>query len=151
MTNYKQTQYGLFIIAFSVLISAFIGYSYYYQLGDKPLPLTVTLLLIGVLILSLITFYKLTIRIDKEKITATFGFGIIKKTMLLSEIDKDSIEKVIMPWYVGIGIRITSKGTLYNVKTGATILIKNKQQTKTFLVGTDDFEGIKTALDKLMI
>jgi hypothetical protein len=151
MPSYEKTQYGLFIIAFSLIISIFIGYSYYYQLGEKPLPLTVTLLLIGVLILSLITFYKLTIRIDKEKITATFGFGIIKKTMLLSEIDKNSIEKVIMPWYVGIGIRITPKGTLYNVKTGDAILIKNKQQTKTFLVGTDDFKNIKTVLDKLMI
>ena len=149
MTIYQKTQYGYFIIAFSLIISILIGFSHYYQLSEKPLPLTASILLIGFLMLSMLTFYKLTIHINQEKITATFGLGIIKKTMLLSEIDKNSIEKVSMPWYVGIGIRITPKGTLYNVKIGDSIFINNKQQTKTFLVGTDDFEGIKTALDKL--
>ena len=91
-------------------------------------------------------FYKLTITIDDEKFTATFGIGWIKKTILLKNIDTKTIEKVIFPWYIGIGIRLTNKGWLWNTKVGESIYFKSKNKFHHYLFGTADYEKIKKVL-----
>ncbi len=93
---------------------------------------------------SYLLFYKLTITIDKDKIEAKLGIGLLKRSMKIKEIDYNTIEKIKVPAYYGIGIRLTPFGWLYNVKTGNAIKLKSK--SKTFFVGTEDFETINTIL-----
>ena len=82
-----------------------------------------------------------------KKIEAKFGIGLIKRSLLLSEIDYSTIEEIKIPAVYGIGIRITPHGTLYNVKIGNAIKIKS--HNKTFLVGTDEYTRIKNTLLEL--
>ena len=144
MKTYKKTQYGIFLSLFLAIIALAVFYAYYFQIGSKPIPLIPAVIVLFIFVLSILLFYKLTILIDTEKITATFGIGFIKKSVLIKDIDISSIEKVKMPWYLGIGIRLTAKGWLWNVKVGDSIYFKTK--INTFLVGTDDFDTIKNIL-----
>ncbi len=148
MIKYKNTQYGIFLNLFMFAIIVFIFYGYYNQLGNKPIPLIPTILIVALFVFIILLFYKLTITIDDEKFTAIFGIGLIKKSILLKDIDLNSIEKLKMPWYVGIGIRMTKKGWLWNVKVGDSLYLKTKDSKKVFLVGTDDFEEIKKILNQ---
>ena len=148
--TYQKTTYGYFIaILFGMIVLLTLA-SAYYQLGNKPIPMNVTIFLAVFFFIISLNFYKvtITITINENSIVAKFGIGLFKKTMMLSEIDKTSVKIVQFPWYTGIGIRLTSEGTLYNVRVGMAILIKNKKHTKTFLVGTDDALAIKEILSK---
>jgi len=103
-----------------------------------------------ILVITLIVFSRLTITINKEKISGFFGFKIFRQKMLLSEIDRNTIEVIKAPLYYGVGLRFTPKGTLYNTKPGSAIRFKSKDGSKTFFVGTDDAEKIKDILLKLL-
>jgi hypothetical protein len=133
---YNKSQYSFLIILIIVCISVFIVVS----------KMTDTILSLVLLNYILLLFHKLTITIDEEKITAKFAFGIIKKSVKLADIDFNTIEKIKTNWLTGIGIRITTLGTLYNVKPGSAIKISTKDNTSAFLIGTDDFEKIKEIL-----
>lgn len=141
MIKYNKVQYSKLLIVLFLPIIVFVICSYYYQIGSKPLPLMSTILIIAVLLIGLLFFYKLTIIIDTKNITARFGIGLLKKTIPINEINLNTIEKVSFSALVGIGLRLTSKGWLWNVKVGNAIYFKTKKN-KIFLVGTDDFETI---------
>jgi hypothetical protein len=147
MERYNKTQYGTFINILFLFIMGFIAYAYVYQLGNQPIPFEIFIILFPLFGIILLFFYKLTIKIDDEKITAIFGIGIIKRTINIENIMVESIKEVKIPWYYGIGIRLTPKGWLYNVKFGKSIIMKTKH--KTFLVGTDDANTIKKILINL--
>ncbi len=143
-TIYHKTQTVILVIVITLAIMIFISYSYFYQTGSKPLPLIPYLIVMLVFIAILLLFYKLTISIDKEKITAVFGIGILKKEIYLKEIS--SIESYKIPWYAGVGIRLTPKGWLWNAKMGKAVLIKNKSKSQTFLVGSNEVSKIMDIL-----
>lgn len=143
--HYKHTQYGTFLIAFMLIIMLFLSYAYYFQIGTKPLPFLPYIVVMLLLLLSILFFYKLTLVIDDEKITAIFGIGVLKKSIAINEIK--SIENFKIPWYTGIGIRLTPKGWLWNVATGNSVLIHGN--SNTFLVGTDEVEKVITILKKI--
>ena len=139
-TIYKKTQYGILLNAVLLIIMAFITYGYVYQTGNKPLPLIPYVILMIVFIVVILFFYKLTITIDNDKIEAIFGIGLLKKSIKLNDIQ--SVENYKIPWYTGIGIRLTPKGWLWNVSTGNAILIQNKTRSKTFLVGSNEVDEV---------
>ena len=142
MKEYKKIQYGTLIIAVLIPIIIFIAYATYFQIGSKPIPFVPAIILVGILIATLLLFYKITIYIDKNKIIAVFGIGLLKREFLINDINFNTIENVKFNALTGIGLRLTSKGWLWNVKVGDAIYFKNKKGDKTFLVGTDDYKEI---------
>lgn len=139
---YTKTVYSVWLIVIILLFMLGIGISYYFQWGSKPIPATVTGILEVFFLLVVLLMYKLNTTINSDEIRVTFGIGLIKKSMLLTEIDIDKLKKMVIPWYYGIGIRITPHGMLYNVKPGDALLIHSKKVTKTLLFGTDDASKI---------
>ena len=138
-TIYKKTQYGV-LTYLMLLVMAFLTVSFILQTGKKPIPLVAYLILMLIFIIIILLFYKLTIIIDNDKIEAIFGIGLLKKSIKLNDIQ--SIENYKIPWYVGIGIRLTPKGWLWNVSTGNAILIHNKTRSNTFLVGSKEVDKV---------
>jgi len=98
-----------------------------------------------ILLICYSLFHKLTITIDPTEFVAEFGWGLIKKRIPIASIDFNTITKEKIKWFMGIGIRFTSQGTLYNVKYGHAIKLKTKKGP-TYLFGTEEFEKIKEAL-----
>ena len=123
MTYYKKTQFGVLLNIVLGLISIITIGFFLFQIGSNPIPLIPTLILISLFTLIILNFYKLTVTITDKKIEAKFGIGLIKRSLLLSEIDYSTIEEIKIPAVYGIGIRITPHGTLYNVKIGNAIKI----------------------------
>jgi len=146
MIKYQKTQYGIFLCIFLFVTQLFTLYSAYYQTDNNTIPFPISFIIFILLLIAIILFYKLNITIDNEKIEAKYGIGLLKKSILLNDINIDSIENPKIPWYYGIGIRLTPKGWLWNIKFGHAIYIQNKNKTKTFLVGTDDYQTIKNIL-----
>jgi hypothetical protein len=144
--KYKNSQLAKWILALGIISFPLLLLSYFYKWGNHPLALSTLGLTFLVLLIILLLFYKLTIIIDDEKILAVFGIGLIKKSISLNKIDLSSIEEIKIPWYYGIGIRVTPYGVLYNVKPGKAIRLKSKIENKIFLVGTNDFEEIQKIL-----
>lgn len=140
--KYQKTQHSIVlnIILLSTII--FVIIAHVKQLGSKPIPLLPTVILVLFLGFVWLLFYKLQIKIDAKTITATFGIGLLKKQIPLDTINLGSLEVVKPSALAGIGIRITKKGILWNVKVGKAIYFKTKDATKTFFVGTDDAEAI---------
>ena len=136
---YKKTQNGLianFIILFSVMLLI--------NLARKSDNTTETIILIAITVLLFLVWllvYKLTIVIDDKTITAIFGIGLLKRKFNINDIDFSTLQVVKPSLLTGIGIRLTSKGWLWNVKVGKAIYFKSKNG-KTFFVGTDEPEKI---------
>ncbi|MDA3815408.1 MAG: hypothetical protein PF549_03500 [Patescibacteria group bacterium] len=144
--KYYETQNSTLINILMLLAIVFLVLSYIYQWGDTPIPLLATILTSLLFVIILLLFFKLTITIDESRITASFGIGLIKKSIELKNINIQSTEKINTPWYFGIGIRVTRYGILYNTKPGTAIKINYKNSEKAFLIGTDNFEQIKRVL-----
>ncbi|NER14712.1 hypothetical protein GWK08_14745 [Leptobacterium flavescens] len=144
--KYKQTQSGWWLVLIVVFIIIMVSLSYVMQWGSNPIPfwpaMGINLLFVGIIFL----FHSLTIEIDKGRLSAYFGFGLIKRSIALEDIDTSSIEKIKPPFIYGIGLRITPMGVLYNIKRGDAIRLTSKDRKKTFFVGTDDFEGLRSVL-----
>jgi hypothetical protein len=147
MVLYKHTQYGkLIIVVLSIILLSTLTF-FIVQTGTKAIPWPVLTIISILFLFVLLSFYKLTIKITEKNIEAKFGIGIIKRVLNIKDIDYESIEKIKVPALYGIGIRLTPHGWLYNVSIGHAIKIKSN--TKTFFVGTEDFEKIHTILNSL--
>ncbi|WP_055447846.1 hypothetical protein [Lacinutrix mariniflava] len=147
MTLYKQTQYGTFITTIISVIAISTGTLFVLQTGNNPISWVLLTSILLLFFLIILTFYKLTITIDNDKIEAKFGVGLLKRSLKIKDINYDSIENIKVPMLYGIGIRLTPYGWLYNVKTGNAIKIKSNNST--FFVGTEDFKTIHSILLKM--
>ena len=109
-------------------------------------------LLIGWIILGAVSvfllvvawlFSSLTVTVDDEAVAWHFGPGFWRRRILRSEIT--GAEPTRTHWTDGWGIRITSRGTLYNVG-GLDAVAITRSNGKTTLIGTDDPQDLATVL-----
>lgn len=142
---FKETQVFYLILIPSIFIIALSILGYIFK---KEIIYEGYLVTAGVFFVIAFLMYDLKIVITDKKFKAYFGFGIIKREIDLSEIDIASIEMVKCQWYYGIGIRLTPKGTLFNVKINNAIRFTSKSKDKTFLIGTDHYDEIKAVLEE---
>ena len=93
-----------------------------------------------VLILAvLLLFHSLTILVDQEKVTASFGPGLIKKSILFNEIVSAEVKEV--PWYYGTGLRMIRGGWMYNAAVGKVVAV-NLKDGKIYYFGSDEPEKL---------
>jgi len=145
--NYKETQYGWFIIIIFFLIILFIFFSYSEQWGSRPIPKIPFLIMDGLFILLLALFYKMVVRIEDKMILIIYGIGFIKIKLKPERVI--GVESFKAPWYWGIGIRMTPKGWLYSLSGFKSVMIKYKikEIKKTTLIGTPNPEQLKAAIE----
>ncbi len=105
----------------------------------RETPLVVSI----ILVVSLVLFYKLTIRIENETSCASFGIGIIRKRVRLAEIV--GCEPIRIRWWYTWGIHLTPYGWLYNVSGLNAVAIALRDGRK-FALGTDDPQGLVSAI-----
>lgn len=138
MQLYQHTQIGYLIIGLvGIGIAVFLA---------LMLTGAVSALVAGVcfaLIVALFLFATLTVEVSDEKFSFRFGIGLIGKSVPIADIDHCAISS--FSWYYGWGIRYTPRGWLYCVSglTAVTLELKNG---KAIQVGTDDAEGLASAV-----
>lgn len=92
-------------------------------------------LLLAMSLLMYFGFKDLTVEVDHEAVRLRFGVGIFKKEFKLRDIV--SVRAVRNPWWCGWGIRMLSKGWLYNVAglDAVELVFKNGRLAR---IGTDE-------------
>ncbi len=146
---YKETQISKLIIVTFVTIIIFLMVSTIFQWGNNPLHWITTSILSVLFLTFILLFYKLEIVITDKEASARFGIGLIKNKKSLDNLDLNSVRIIHVPWYAGVGIRITPYGTLYNIQSGKTVHIKTKNGISEFFVGTKNPETLVRILKNL--
>jgi len=93
--------------------------------------------------LAAANFYKLTVTIDEEKVAASFGIGLISKTVRLADIASAEIARET--WYGGWGLRWTGKGWFYTVGSLDAVALNLKDGSE-FLIGTEEPQALLAAV-----
>ena len=136
MTRYQHTQIGHVIIwsLLAIILIATGG-----LISHRAPPIIVSI----ILLVCLVLFYKLSITIKDQTLCASFGPGIIRKRVRLTEIV--GCEPIRIRWWYGWGIHLTPFGWLYNV-SGFDAVAITLRDGKRFALGTDDPPGLITAI-----
>ena len=136
MTRYEHTQFGHVIIwsLLAIILVASGG-----LIGHRAPPVIVS----TILLVCLVLFYRLKISIEDDTLSASFGLGVIRKTIRLAEIA--SCEPIRIRWWYGWGIHLTPRGWLYNV-SGFDAVAITLHDGKKLALGTDDPNGLATAI-----
>ena len=138
MVRYRHTQVGYLTIAMMaaaiVLILALM-----ISIGIQAIAAGVLVFIIAALYL----FSSLTVIIDDEYLEARFGPGLVKKRILLRDIE--SAQAVRNHWYNGWGIRGIPGGWMYNVSGLSAVEITLKNGTH-FRIGTDAPQELESAI-----
>ncbi len=146
MKDYKEFQPGWILFVLIIPVQLLITYLYFNGLGDKPLD-TNSFKIISLLnMLTCLFFYGLTTRITTDKITVSFGIGIVRKRILINRIK--SVEIVRNPWYYGWGIRFIPKGMLYNIGGLDGVELKFKDTNRVIRIGTKGANALKLEIEK---
>lgn len=95
------------------------------------------------LLIVALVFSSLTVEIDDRELRASFGPGITAKRVALADIA--GAEVMPSSFWSGRGVRVTTRGMLYNVSgTGAVeVTLKSGQR---FRIGTDEEAELRNAI-----
>ncbi len=143
--KYKHTQIGYFVLISFVIIFAFI----YFMAKADATELGIVLNTVSyVFLLFVLLFYSLTVSIDETHVKASFGIGLLRRKILLSEIK--SAEATRNKWYYGWGIRfLGSEGWMFNI-SGLDAVKFELKNGKKFRIGTDEPAKLVAALKSSM-
>jgi hypothetical protein len=139
VTRYEHTQIGHAIIWPLLAIILIVSSGLLGSSAHRGPPVIVSI----ILLVCLVLFYKLTITIEDETLSASFGSGIICKRVPLAQIV--GCEPIRIRWWYGWGIHLTPYGWLYNVSgfDAVAILLRDG---RNFALGTDDPQGLVGAI-----
>jgi hypothetical protein len=103
----------------------------------------VTPVVAAILGVSAILFSSLTVEVTDQHLRWKFGPGLIRKQVLLADIDRVEVTRTKVK--EGWGIHLTSRGWLYNVSGFQAVAIRLKTG-KQFLLGSDEPEKLVKVL-----
>jgi len=112
--DYKEEQIGWWLNSFFVLIILLIFFLNLFDDESQSLTLMFTIIVYSVFIIILLLFYKLKITLSDKFLRLSFGIGLIRKKILLSEVAGVNIVRT--KWYNGWGIKMIKNGWLYNIQ-----------------------------------
>ena len=145
--EYRKSQIGWLLIGLFSAVSIFIVLDYLNQWGTKPLTRIPFLIILSIQILVLLLFYKLTIIVKQSVLILVYGIGLIRISISIEKLLE--VESIKIPWYYGLGIRITPKGMLYNIQglNALKLVYQKKGNLKTVMLGTPEPEVLKRYLE----
>ena len=141
VVRYHHTQNGavmLIVLLFASILSGGAGY----LTASSPVRWPLFAWTIGLAILAWL-FSSLTVAVTERELHWYFGPGIWKYCIALAEIE--DIRIVHNKWRNGFGIRIAPGLRMYNVSGIVAVELRLKSGN-TYRIGTNDAEGLSTAL-----
>ena len=88
----------------------------------------------------------MTTTIEGDVLRITYGIGLIRRTIQLSEIR--SAEVVRNPWIYGWGIRFIPNGMLYNIKGLSGVELTFKGLSRIIRIGSGNADALSEAISK---
>ena len=118
--KYRHTQYGLLMFSVFFITGMLIAVVALRILAEDRVLAAIVML--GVYIFGVIMFYSLTIEISAEQLKCWFGIGVVRKTIVLSEIQSTQVIK--NPWYYFWGVKSIPGGWFYAIAPGTAVEIE---------------------------
>jgi len=144
--KFRETQsFTLINLTFSVLFIGFIML-YFLTNGYNKIPFAIFLIVIAILIVPILLFYRMKTIVTDRKIIISFGIGIIRITFEKKNLDVSNISTYKIPWYYGVGIRIAKDGVIYNASPGKSVKIAKLNSNKYLYIGTKSDTDLTSAL-----
>ncbi|WP_157288494.1 hypothetical protein [Uliginosibacterium gangwonense] len=139
--SYTHTQRGK-VIVIAMLLPMFVSFW-----GAFTIPSQHNTLLVVGSVAAVIAglFSSLTVRVSDRFLHWQFGFGLIRKRVVLAQIQHYEIVRTTI--IDGWGIHYTRRGWLYNV-SGFDAIAFTLKDDKRFLLGSDDVQTLYKALEK---
>ena len=131
----------LFIVAIDIVV--FVGLA-----ASNELTAAVVAVTTGVTILiaaAVLLFARLVVEVDSAFLRTSFGFGWPSRAIAIGDIT--AIRRVRNSWWYGWGIRWVGNGWMYNT-WGYDAVEVGLPTGRVFRAGTDDPEGLATALSR---
>ncbi len=137
---YEHTQIG-----WAARLAAAIGVVVLLAISAQQ-PNPATLLVAAVLMpIVILVFSRLTVRIERDRLTVAFGFGWPRRTVAVADIAAADITRTT--WIEGWGIRLTRRGWLWNV-SGLDAVALQLAGGKRLIVGTDEPRRLHAAIER---
>ena len=140
--EYQHAQIGYVLAAAYTAVLLLFAYL---SLATNFNPFVLAGLVMMLIVLASLPVLKVTI--GDGAVRLQFGVGVIRKRFLLEEIRAYRVVK--NRWYYGWGIKYTAHGWLFNV-AGFSAIELEMTNGKTYRIGTDDPEGLGTALERAL-
>ncbi len=137
--TYRHTQVGRWQVAAAVLAMGIASYAII-SIDFRLLGVIIALSVLPVLF----SFVSLTVAVRDTHVWLRFGYGIVRKRIALSDVSASA--EVRTTFLDGVGIRMVSRGWVYNVSTGPAVeltLIGGKR----VLIGTDEPARLLAAIE----
>jgi hypothetical protein len=128
----------LIVLLLASILSAWAGY----LSGSSPVRWPLFASAIGLAVLAWL-FSSLTVQVTDHEFHWYFGPGIWRYWIALAEIE--NVRIVHNEWWNGFGIRIRPGLRIYNISGLAAVELRLKNGD-IHRIGTDDVEGLSTAL-----
>jgi hypothetical protein len=136
--TYRHTQTGWVMLGFAAALVA-LGWA-----GPPPQAATAFRLPAFLIAVFLVVFFPtLTVAVDREAVRLRYGFGLVRKTIPLREVQ--GCREVRNPWYAGWGIRLAPSGVIWNV-SGFDAVELALSSGKRVRVGTDEPAALAAAI-----
>jgi len=138
--EYRHTQYGtVIILVVGIVIAAMLVH---FLISESVHPIEAGLAIL--LLITLFLFASLTVEVNYGSVVCSFGPGLIRKEIKLSDIS--AAQPVINSWLAGWGIRwIPGRYMLWNV-AGLQAVELTLTNGKKFRIGTDEPDALVSAI-----
>lgn len=146
MKPYKEFQFGWNIFVILIPTQVLIMWLFLERAGNQPLSLNSFLISQVIFLVVYILFYGLTIKIDDESITMSYGLGLIRKKIRCSRIL--TVRTITNPALYGWGVRFLPNGMLYNVTGSEGVELTFHDSPRIVRIGTEDPARLKQEIVK---
>ncbi|MEQ8714238.1 MAG: hypothetical protein RIC80_14550 [Cyclobacteriaceae bacterium] len=143
---YHESQVGWLFLSLMSPVLLFLAIAYYQQWGSKPPTAPVFYPTIALLIGVCLLFYRMETSISYRNIKIRYGVGLIKLTPQFDELIAVTVTRI--PWWYGVGIRITPKGWLYSIQGLGVVLLTYRKGSlrESIMIGSAKPEELKKSL-----
>lgn len=143
--KYNEIQYAWLNTLLMVIVLVCFTVSFLKGTGSNPIDRPGFIIIGTVLLLSLLSFYRLKISIYDKTIHLIYGIGLIHIKIRPEKLNE--IKAVKTSVLAGWGIRFTMDGMLYNVKGRKAIrCVYGTEKVKTVRIGTSNPEKLIQAI-----
>ncbi|MBP5473631.1 MAG: hypothetical protein J6X92_02585 [Bacteroidales bacterium] len=140
-------QYGYFLVAQTIVVMLLGILLVFLDKSSSQMDLWSIVAIVAICIFTILLSYKMIIVIDKETLFYSFGVGLIKKTIYLSDIEDCSVVKLS-----SIGLKRKLRTKSFNIFfTNKGVMITLNNSSKKIILGSRNAEEIKTAIDDAII
>ena len=141
--RYRHTQVGwtLIVLVVAVVLAELTLVAF--STPRSTLALALAGALVAVVAVMLALFSTLTVVVDDRTVSLSFGFGSLRREVLLADVT--TARKVRNHWYAGWGVRIIPRGRLYNVG-GLDAVELEMDNGRVVRVGTDQPDALLAAV-----